>query len=77
MKNDGGPAFARPTFIHSRGCGTGYYVDGTNGMSLRDWFAGKALMGLLVHDANTGAFAYYAAESYRFADAMIAEREKP
>ena len=79
MKNDGGPAFARPTFIHSRGCGTGYYVDGTNGMSLRDWFAGKALIGLTSSiractDGEDYSPEQMAEYCYECAAAMIAER---
>lgn len=42
MKPDGGTAFPRPA-VFSPECGT---MDGAEGMSLRDWFAGKALEGL-------------------------------
>lgn len=47
-------------------------------MSLRDWFAGMALQGIL---NNSNAFANMsdkdvAANSYRAADAMIEERSK-
>lgn len=61
-KNDGGPAFPCPI------------EDATQcGMSLRDWFAGMALQGIVIH-------AHYiddmAKTSYEVADAMIAERDK-
>jgi len=45
------------------------------GMSLREWFAGQALIGLikLGHDC----YDQVADNSYRYANAMLAEREKP
>lgn len=50
------------------------------GMSLRDWFAGQALAGLLsanaMYGGRTDNRAACAADAYRFADAMIAERAK-
>jgi hypothetical protein len=54
--------------------------------SLRDWFAGQALLGFLAnpvrmaHDGNPQSVAVtaeaYAKASYLFADAMIAEGSK-
>jgi hypothetical protein len=45
----------------------------TQGMSLRDWFAGQALTGLL---ANRSMNLTYAAEvAYNMADAMLAARK--
>lgn len=41
------------------------------GMTLRDYFAGQALVAFLGHDPN-----WNAEMAYRAADAMIAEREK-
>jgi len=65
---------------------------GEAGMSLRDWFAGQALAGLLADDRETPAcvsrgpegieqerkaFACNVAKAaYRFADAMLAARVK-
>ena len=48
------------------------------GMTLRDYFAGQALMSLLIEPGQIADSTYQqAAElSYRFADAMLAEREK-
>jgi hypothetical protein len=47
---------------------------GQYGMTLRDWFAGQALVGVMV-DGELGANS--AAElCYRFADAMLKERDK-
>ncbi len=56
------------------------------GMTLRDWFAGQALAGLLAGDASftvdagtsapLSAWTDYAEASYLHADAMLAERAK-
>lgn len=50
------------------------------GMSLRDWFAGQALAGLLAsieHESFIGATDVLARSCYAQADAMLAERDKP
>lgn len=80
-KNDGGPAF--PTD------GKNEYPVGNNGMSLRDYFAAKAMHGLIV---NLDGLINYFNESeittrdemaekiseiaFDFADAMIKESQK-
>lgn len=51
-----------------------------NGMTLRDWFAGMALQGLLAHvigvqNAN-GSTIKYAERCYEYADAMLAARKE-
>lgn len=47
------------------------------GMTLRDWFAGHALAGLVqLMPSRIGFDEQVASVSYRVADAMIAEREK-
>lgn len=71
-QRDGGSAFPNteayfepPATIHS-------------GMSLRDWFAGQALAGM-VNDHGDDCDGYRAAvtrRAYAVADAMLAEREK-
>lgn len=66
--NDGGPAFPHPA---------GWRRDPeiSDGMSLRDWFAGQALAGIL--GASPPPFCEDAAEdAYRYADAMLAERSR-
>lgn len=55
--NDGGPVL----------------VMGNATMSLRDWFAGMAMLGLLA--SGPGTQCGTADLAYRFADAMLAERE--
>lgn len=65
MVSDGGPAF--PVELR------GYYAAG---MTLRDWFAGQALAGLLAAsdaDHPTWAITDYA---YRVADAMLVARQE-
>jgi hypothetical protein len=58
-----------------------------NGMTLRDWFAGRAISGLLAEpqpedgEPELGLGRDYAANAaraaYRIADAMLSERAKP
>lgn len=65
MVNNGGPAF--PVELRA---------SHAEGMSLRDWFAGQALAGLLAAsdaDHPTWAITDYA---YRVADAMLAARQE-
>ena len=48
------------------------------GMTLRDWFAGAALVGILAHPEASGGLTHseIARASYDAADAMLEEREK-
>jgi hypothetical protein len=67
---DGGPAFPHPDYLHS----------GPDGMTLRDYFAAKALAALINHPnkdgENCGAKAVptLAKFAYEYADAMIKAR---
>lgn len=54
--------------------GDGTYSVGQKGMSLRDWFAGQALTGLL---ANGGFRTHTVSEAYELAASMLEERKKP
>ena len=57
--------------------GERYYFP-TDGISLRDWFAGQALAGCeLGMIASRFSITEVAKNCYLIADAMIAEREKP
>ena len=72
---DGGPAY--PVI--------GMQDTDSVGMSLRDYFAGKALAGMLAnkrfhifgYDGDTLADEQAAQNAYAFADAMLAKRAKP
>ena len=74
---DGGQAFpSHPMLYSSADQGE------AQGMSLRDWFAGQALMGILAgHFADTvphddiGGGSEAAQYAYQYADAMLAARE--
>lgn len=89
----GGPPFPRSYSAYTHGDGSPDVTsDGEDGMSLRDWFAGKAMQGL-IHDIlieqhwedvllkqgiKTEQFpAFLAYLSYATADAMIQMRSKP
>lgn len=69
-KKDGGQAFPHlqptdPQFAYSE-----------NGMSLRDWFAGQALAGMLANPALDRSYAMNLdSAAYLIADGLIAARE--
>ena len=67
-KDDGRPAFPRA------GEGEHILVD-ESGMTLRQWYAGQALSGLLAHHGGAGQFITIR-EAVVFADALIAELDK-
>jgi len=87
--DDGGPAFPQTVFFHPQtervvfGC---EYGDG--GMTLRDHFAGEALIGCLSsgdvcdtlkrvsHETKISMANALAQYSYQIADAMIEQRKK-
>jgi hypothetical protein len=70
--NDGGPAFPM-SYDNS----LAYTYPSHQGMTLRDWFAGQALAGLLAcgeaHDEHTDSVT--AGAAYKMADAMLRARE--
>lgn len=79
--SDGGPAFPRHysedrSRLDSGGYGTRYFHDAQQGMSLRDWFAGQALTGLVADFWGDGKTADLARDAYKLADAMIAARNQ-
>ena len=64
---DGGPAFPIPESDHSQG---------QTGMTLRQWYAGQALPGLILRTDKETDY-YVVGEAFECADAMIAfEREE-
>ncbi len=64
MSDDGGPAFPTGAFPI------------TPGMTLRDWFAGQALAGMLA-DNRVGTPQQFAVIAFRVAEAMLAARKEP
>jgi hypothetical protein len=73
-RKDGGPAFPGQS-LDDQGFPSRPHAPG---MSLRDWFAGQALVGFLatpIGDGNPTA-EDWARDSYAVADALIAERSK-
>ena len=68
--NDGGLAFPIPDVPYPNG----NVQHGWNGMTLRDWFAGQALVGL-VGRAETNDGLAIAKDAYVIADAMLRARE--
>ena len=77
---DGGPAFPHDSINQN----PGGFADCEPGMSLRQWYAGQALIGLLLGaSVPTGYVKYlsgghvdYPATAHAIADGMIAEGEK-
>lgn len=77
--NDGGPAFPATCSHEGIPLVVSYSKEQVSGMSLRDWFAGQALTGILAHSTTCNEQAWKsdtcAAEwSYSLADALIAAR---
>ena len=71
--NDGGSAFPHKQ-VH--GDPESWWAEYVPGMSLRDWFAGQAVHGLMIDRPLECPFSDVAAQAYEVADAMIAERER-
>lgn len=69
--NTGGPAFPVPDSHHANG----QVQYGANGMTLLDWMAGQALVGLVSESGrydSSGA----ASDAYNFSAAMLAEKAR-
>lgn len=70
--NDGGPAFPRPFSDEP----SDTHAWAQEGMSLFDYFAGQALMGILAGHRVFDTYVDYADEAYNLAEAMLKERER-
>lgn len=68
--NNGGPAFPTEN-EHQSGNSTWHY----EGMTLRDYFAAKAMQGFFA-ESSTMSIKDIAEWSYKMADAMLKERDK-
>jgi len=74
---DGGPAFPRSlSTVGEVGNYEPEFSDPQEGMTLRDYFAAKAMMSLLSNWEPWGLPGKVAKRAYGYADAMLAEREK-
>jgi len=77
---DGGAAFPVPMFTRQADgqpmCASDFF-EGGNGMSLRDWFAGMALQGIIssIYFTPQVTFEECVGRAYGTADAMLAARE--
>jgi hypothetical protein len=76
--NDGGPAF--PIAPVGTGDPRDGMTSGNPGMTLRDWFAGQVIVGLLARDSsiepgNCPTKDEYAKECREIADTMLRARE--
>lgn len=71
--NRGGSAF--PGFANCFEEGRGNFQKAVRGMSLRDWFAGRALTGLIINPRSLSEVCPLSARAYEIADAMLAARE--
>jgi hypothetical protein len=76
-KNDGGPAFARP-FSKSGDFTDSPKHGAQEGLSIRDYFAAKAMQAVIAKSSlrTDEMIAAAATASYGIADAMLAERAK-
>ena len=75
--DDGGPAFPRPLQEDPHG----NYVGGDAGMTLRDYFAGQAMISIISQNGSNPYYrkdtaADYAEHAFAFADAMLKERAR-
>ena len=68
---DGGPAFPLSPEV-----GKAHFDDpmAYPGMTLRDWFAGQALAGMLANTHIVGTINRIAEHAYHYADAMLTAR---
>jgi hypothetical protein len=75
--DDGGPAFPQPETAHGNTVGDQF---GQGGLSMRDWFAGQALCGILAAHAGDDIAlpdpVNAAKDAYNYADAMIEARKE-
>lgn len=77
MRDESGPAFPRPASEFTNR-GETEQISPQDGMSLRDYFAGRAMGGLLAWSPPGSEYQYkpeeVAERAYAFADAMLRRR---
>ena len=72
-KNNGGPAFPQVDIKDSYGMLVPYLQ---RGMTLRDYFAAKAMQGMMTISCRIDEFGIDAQAAYEMADAMLKAREE-
>ena len=70
-KNTGGPAFPNASIKTKEGID----VWGEGGMTLRDYFAARAMAADMTDGIHENDFAWAAARAYKVADALLKARE--
>jgi hypothetical protein len=74
MKDDVTRAFpARPYYAEDGN--THYFYQGSYGMTLRDYFAAKAMQGKLAAGSSVGSYKDEAEDCYLIADSMMEARQ--
>lgn len=73
--NEGGPAFPRPASKDRVG-ESGFAYPHQEGMSLLDWFAGQAMMGIASLYNRPVPPEHWAKQSYEAARAMLEEKNR-
>lgn len=76
-RDDGGPAWGRQYGEVVLEDGHQVGIGPQDGMTLRDWFAGQALAGVLNWSEAFYNPSHAVEWAYGLADAMLAERKKP
>ena len=72
MTDTGGPAFPTKNYAAIQPLAEGY----SEGMSLRDWFAGMAMQSLILAAKTSQDVDLLSKGAYQMADAMLKERNK-
>jgi hypothetical protein len=72
IRDNGGPAFPRPYSFDDQSASKEHAQDG---MALRDYFAAKAMQGLLSCSDTLASLKEFAEISYKQADAMLEARK--
>ena len=77
--NNGGPAYPMPIAANVHGFATTGEYSGDTGMTLRDWFAGQALIGVttaLTQGIRHCDIPKAATDCFAIADAMLKARDE-
>jgi hypothetical protein len=73
--NTGGPAFPLAGAVFKGTNGQGMGIEASLGMTLRDYFAAKAMTGLLANNDLGWGIDEYVRYAYKVADSMLKARQ--